>query len=458
MPAGVRITYGGQVKDQATVYNSIGVALDRGRDAHVPDPRGAVRLVLDPLAIMLSLPLSLIGVVLALLVTRDTLNIMSLIGVILLMGIVAKNAILLIDFAKWSREERGLSTREALIEAGRIRLRPILMTTVALIAGMIPVALGVGEGADFRAPLGRAVIGGVITSTVLTLLVIPTFYEILDEWRERLLARFELGVAHRRHSARGSGRRHGAGGWRDRCSPPRRGAGGLSVTRALACGDASSLRSAVGDLGLRLARRAEQHHRGVRADHRRDRRPRAASPARLGRAQLRHRDVGRGHRAVLPRSLAQRVDPQAVAAAGAAARPHAVGGAACAVAVVAGCPLCLRASHSRCRSRAASRMCRSPNTSQGSGISAFTWASLFTVLGWVFGRSATLVMRHVRRYEDVIGLALAGLAGLLVLVYVGRTGQRTEDPAVRAFERELDVQSGEYPNVDEDEPRYGTQR
>jgi membrane protein DedA with SNARE-associated domain len=86
----------------------------------------------------------------------------------------------------------------------------------------------------------------------------------------------------------------------------------------------------------------------------------------------------------------------------------------------------------------------------GSGISAFTWASLFTVLGWVFGRSAELVMRHMRRYEDVIGLALAGLAGVLVLLYVRRTGHRDEDPAVRAFERELDVLSGEYVAVDED--------
>jgi HAE1 family hydrophobic/amphiphilic exporter-1 len=127
-------------------------------------------------------------VVIALIVTHDTLNIMSLIGVILLMGIVAKNAILLIDFAKWSKEKTGSSTRDALIEAGRIRLRPILMTTLALIAGMIPVALGFGEGADFRSPLGRAVIGGVITSTFLTLLVIPTFYEILDEWRSGMQA------------------------------------------------------------------------------------------------------------------------------------------------------------------------------------------------------------------------------------------------------------------------------
>jgi HAE1 family hydrophobic/amphiphilic exporter-1 len=127
----------------------------------------------------------LVGVVLALLITGDTLNIMSLIGVILLMGIVAKNAILLIDFAKWNHG-KGMPLREALIEAGRVRLRPIIMTTVALIAGMIPVALGLGEGADFRAPLGRAVIGGTITSTVLTLLVIPTMYEILVEFREKL--------------------------------------------------------------------------------------------------------------------------------------------------------------------------------------------------------------------------------------------------------------------------------
>jgi HAE1 family hydrophobic/amphiphilic exporter-1 len=153
---------------------------------------------LDPLPIMMSLPLSLIGVVLALMITGDTLNIMSMIGVILLMGIVAKNAILLIDFAKWGREQ-GLPLRQAIIEAGAIRLRPIMMTTVALIAGMIPVAIGAGEGADFRAPLGRAVIGGVITSTLLTLLVIPTVYEILDETREWALSKFKGRSGHGAH-------------------------------------------------------------------------------------------------------------------------------------------------------------------------------------------------------------------------------------------------------------------
>jgi HAE1 family hydrophobic/amphiphilic exporter-1 len=146
---------------------------------------------IEPLAIMVSLPLSLIGVVLALLITGNSLNIMSLIGVLMLMGIVVKNAILLIDFAKWG-QERGKDRRTAIIEAGRVRLRPIMMTTIALIAGMIPVALGSGEGADFRAPLGIAIIGGVITSTFLTLLVIPTVYEILDDWRLKLNALFKF--------------------------------------------------------------------------------------------------------------------------------------------------------------------------------------------------------------------------------------------------------------------------
>jgi HAE1 family hydrophobic/amphiphilic exporter-1 len=191
LPAGYHISTAGETQSQNEVFGNIFIALGV-----------AVMLMylilvvqfgsfLDPLAILISLPLSLIGVVLALIVTRDTLNLMSLIGVILLMGIVAKNAILLIDFAKWAHTGKGLERREALIEAGRIRLRPILMTTLALIAGMLPVALGLGEGADFRAPLGRAVIGGVITSTVLTLIVIPTVYEILDEWREWLSARFK---------------------------------------------------------------------------------------------------------------------------------------------------------------------------------------------------------------------------------------------------------------------------
>jgi HAE1 family hydrophobic/amphiphilic exporter-1 len=185
LSAGYSITQGGQTAEQQEVFTRITVSLIIGILLMYLVLVVQFGSFLDPLAIMISLPLSLIGVVGALMLTGDTLNIMSMIGVILLMGIVAKNAILLIDFAKWS-EEKGMPRREAIIEAGRARLRPILMTTLALIAGMIPVALGRGEGADFRAPLGRAIIGGVITSTLLTLLVIPTFYDILAGMRDRM--------------------------------------------------------------------------------------------------------------------------------------------------------------------------------------------------------------------------------------------------------------------------------
>lgn len=187
LPAGVRLTQGGEVESQQEVFTDMFLALITGVLLMYLILVLQFGSFLDPMPIMLSLPLSLIGVMLGLLVTGHTINLMSLIGVILLMGIVAKNAILLIDFAKSARERQGLSRRDALIEAGAIRLRPILMTTVALIAGMLPVAVGGGEGAMFRQPLGVAVIGGTITSTLLTLLVIPVAYEIVDEVRERFL-------------------------------------------------------------------------------------------------------------------------------------------------------------------------------------------------------------------------------------------------------------------------------
>jgi HAE1 family hydrophobic/amphiphilic exporter-1 len=115
-----------------------------------------------------------------LLLTRDTVNMMSLIGLIMLMGLVTKNAILLVDFTKTLRS-RGMDRREALIAAGRTRLRPILMTTLAMMFGMLPLALALGQGAEMRAPMARAVIGGLITSTLLTLLVVPVVYTVLDD-------------------------------------------------------------------------------------------------------------------------------------------------------------------------------------------------------------------------------------------------------------------------------------
>lgn len=134
----------------------------------------------QPIAIMLSLPLSLVGVLLALILTGSTLNMMSMIGVIMLMGLVVKNAILLVDNAN-ERRAGGADRFTALVEAGAVRLRPITMTTLAMVVGMIPVALGLGEGGGFRSPMARAVIGGLITSTMLTLIVVPVAYSYLDD-------------------------------------------------------------------------------------------------------------------------------------------------------------------------------------------------------------------------------------------------------------------------------------
>lgn len=135
---------------------------------------------LQPLAIMLALPMSFIGVALVLLLTGGNLNIFTMIGIIMLMGLVTKNGILLIDFTNQQRAA-GHDIREALLSAGRVRLRPILMTTSAMIFGMMPLAMALGEGAEQRAPMGRAVIGGLITSTILTLFVVPVVYTLFDD-------------------------------------------------------------------------------------------------------------------------------------------------------------------------------------------------------------------------------------------------------------------------------------
>jgi HAE1 family hydrophobic/amphiphilic exporter-1 len=154
---------------------------------------------LQPLALMTALPLTLIGVVLALLMFRSTLSMFSVIGVVMLMGLVTKNAILLVDFAIRSRESvqaadgsalPGLPRNEALLLAAKVRLRPILMTTLAMIFGMVPLAFAITEGSEQRAPMGQAVIGGVITSSLLTLVVVPVVYWYMDDlgnWFKRLL-------------------------------------------------------------------------------------------------------------------------------------------------------------------------------------------------------------------------------------------------------------------------------
>ena len=181
LPQGYRFEFGGEQKD---FVETVGYILESLTLAIV-----FIYLILasqfgsflQPLAIMLSLPLSLIGVMLGLMLTRGTFNIMSMIGVIMLMGLVTKNAILLIDFANKARAD-GRSRRDALIDAGELRLRPIVMTTLAMIFGMLPTALALGAGSEFRAPMAHAVIGGLITSTLLTLVVVPVVYTYLDDF------------------------------------------------------------------------------------------------------------------------------------------------------------------------------------------------------------------------------------------------------------------------------------
>ncbi|MDP3650567.1 MAG: efflux RND transporter permease subunit [Rhodoferax sp.] len=145
---------------------------------------------LQPLALMTALPLTLIGVVLALMMFNSTLSMFSVIGVVMLMGLVTKNAILLVDFAIRARED-GMERHAALLMAAKVRLRPILMTTLAMIFGMVPLAFALTEGSEMRAPMGQAVIGGVITSSLLTLVVVPVVYCYMDDlaqWAKRLVS------------------------------------------------------------------------------------------------------------------------------------------------------------------------------------------------------------------------------------------------------------------------------
>jgi HAE1 family hydrophobic/amphiphilic exporter-1 len=181
MAPGYRIVFSGESEDMAESFGYMAEALVLAIILVYLILAAQFESFIDPLAIMFSLPLSIVGMAGMLLLTRDTVNMMSLIGLIMLMGLVTKNAILLVDFTKTLRF-RGMARREALITAGRTRLRPILMTTLAMMFGMLPLALALGQGAEMRAPMARAVIGGLITSTLLTLLVVPVVYTLLDDF------------------------------------------------------------------------------------------------------------------------------------------------------------------------------------------------------------------------------------------------------------------------------------
>jgi HAE1 family hydrophobic/amphiphilic exporter-1 len=194
LPAGYRFDVGGQAKDMEESFQAALAALGLAVVFIYLILASQFASFTQPFAIMASLPFSLIGVFLALLLTGTTLNLFSMIGFIMLIGLVTKNAILLVDFANRARRA-GASLHDSLLQAGQVRLRPILMTTAAMIGGMMPLALGIGEGGETQAPMGRAIIGGVITSTLLTLVVVPVLYTYLDALSERRRARRQAKAA-----------------------------------------------------------------------------------------------------------------------------------------------------------------------------------------------------------------------------------------------------------------------
>ena len=197
-PPGYRYQFGGSTKNMAESFGYAISALVMAIVFIYMILASQFKSFLQPLALMTALPLTLIGVVLALLIFRSTLSMFSVIGVVMLMGLVTKNAILLVDFAirarapgldAQGREVAGLERNAALLMAAKVRLRPILMTTLAMIFGMLPLALALSEGSEQRAPMGQAVIGGVITSSLLTLVVVPVVYCYMDDlaqWLRRL--------------------------------------------------------------------------------------------------------------------------------------------------------------------------------------------------------------------------------------------------------------------------------
>jgi hydrophobic/amphiphilic exporter-1 (mainly G- bacteria), HAE1 family len=198
MPPGYSYKFSGSTKDMAEAFGYAISALVLAIVFIYMILASQFKSFLQPLALMTALPLTLIGVVLALMMFNSTLSMFSIIGVVMLMGLVTKNAILLVDFAIRAREDGvdaegklvpGMDRAEALLMAAKVRLRPILMTTLAMIFGMVPLAFALTEGSEMRAPMGQAVIGGVITSSLLTLVVVPVVYCYMDDlaqWARRL--------------------------------------------------------------------------------------------------------------------------------------------------------------------------------------------------------------------------------------------------------------------------------
>lgn len=181
LPQGISVDYKGDTKNQGDAFGSLGLALITGIILVYLVMVALYDNAIYPFVVLFSIPVALIGALLALALTMQTLNVFTIIGMIMLLGLVSKNAILIVDFANHLKE-KGASVHEALVEAGKERLRPILMTTLAMIFGMLPIALAKGSGAEFKNGMAWVIIGGLTSSMILTLFVVPAMYMIIEKW------------------------------------------------------------------------------------------------------------------------------------------------------------------------------------------------------------------------------------------------------------------------------------
>ena len=184
IPEGVSLNLGGDSAHQNEVFSSFGTTLGLSALCIIVVLIWLFKSWVDPIVIGLSLPLAVVGALLALLLTKSDFGMISLIGFVFLLGITNKNAILIVDYINQLRDS-GLERTEAILKAGPVRLRPIMMTTAATILGMVPIALGLGAGSELRSPMAVSIAGGLVSSTILSLFVVPVFYAILDDWFPR---------------------------------------------------------------------------------------------------------------------------------------------------------------------------------------------------------------------------------------------------------------------------------
>ena len=181
MPEGFSIEYGGEYEEQQETFRNLFFATVLALILVYMVMAAQFESLRDPFLILFSVPLAAIGVVLALLLTETTFNQQAFLGVIVLLGIVVNNAIVLVDYTNLLRRDHGLGLHRAAVTAGMRRMRPILMTTITTVLGLAPMALGLGAGSELQAPMARVVIGGLVTSTVITLVFIPVMYVAFEE-------------------------------------------------------------------------------------------------------------------------------------------------------------------------------------------------------------------------------------------------------------------------------------